>query len=73
MSIDKELLDILVCPESKAKLLLIGETLVSTDEATRRRFRIEEGIPRMLLEDSEQLDRTTWEGLMKEAGWEASS
>lgn len=68
MSIDKELLEILVCPESKAKLVEIGDTLVSTDPETRRRYKVEDGIPRMLIEDSEQLDEATWKGLMEQAG-----
>ncbi|NNF05910.1 MAG: hypothetical protein HKN21_04055, partial [Candidatus Eisenbacteria bacterium] len=55
MSLSKELLDILVCPESHAALVLDGDTLVSTDAKTRRRYRIDEGIPNMLIEDSEQL------------------
>ena len=42
MAIDKDLLEILVCPESKAPLVLDGDTLVSTDPETRRRYRIED-------------------------------
>ncbi len=66
--VDPELLEILVCPETKAKLVRVGATLVSTDSATRRCYRIEEGIPRMLIEESEQLDAETWRQRMREAG-----
>ena len=52
MAISKELLDILVCPETKATLILDGETLVSTDPKTRRRYRIEDDIPIMLPEEA---------------------
>jgi uncharacterized protein YbaR (Trm112 family) len=65
VSISKELLEILVCPLSKAPLVLDGNTLVSTDKETRRRYRIEDGIPDLLIEDSEELDPATWTEIMK--------
>ncbi len=66
--ISKELLDILVCPETKAELVLDGNTLVSTDKATRRRYRIENDIPIMLIEESEQLSIEEWTDIMKKYG-----
>ncbi len=63
--IDKELLDILVCPLSKAELVLDGDFLVSTDKETRRRYRIEDDIPIMLVEESEELDIETWREIMR--------
>jgi len=66
--ISKELLDILCCPETKADLVLDGDSLVSTDKNTRRRYRIEQDIPVMLIEESEQLDVATWESIMKKYG-----
>jgi uncharacterized protein len=68
VSISKELLEILVCPLSKAPLVLDGTTLVSTDKDTRRRYRIEDGIPDLLIEDSEELDPATWTEIMKKHG-----
>lgn len=62
--ISKDLLDILCCPETKADLILDGETLVSTDKATRRRYRIEDDIPIMLIEESEQLSLEEWQKIM---------
>ena len=64
MSIDAELLKILVCPETKAPLVLDGETLVSTDGESRRRYRIEDGIPVMLIDESEVLDEQEWRDIM---------
>ncbi|MGH2570090.1 MAG: Trm112 family protein [bacterium] len=64
MPIDKELLHLLVCPLTKAPLVLDGETLVSTDRATRRRYRIDDGIPIMLIDESEELDEATWQAIM---------
>jgi hypothetical protein len=66
--ISKELLDILCCPETKADLILDGEFLVSIDKNTRRRYRIENDIPIMLIEESEQLDIETWTQIMKKHG-----
>lgn len=66
--ISKELLDILVCPESKAELVLDGNFLVSTDKNTRRRYRIEDDIPIMLIEESEQLSLEDWKEIMKKHG-----
>jgi uncharacterized protein len=62
--ISKELLDILCCPETKADLVLDGNFLVSVDKSTRRRYRIEDDIPIMLIEESEQLDYDTWKEIM---------
>jgi uncharacterized protein len=66
--ISKELLDILCCPETKADLVLDGNTLVSTDKNTRRRYRIEDDIPVMLIDDSEQLSVEEWREIMKRHG-----
>jgi uncharacterized protein YbaR (Trm112 family) len=66
--ISKDLLDILCCPETKADLVLDGETLVSTDKQTRRRYRIEDDIPIMLIEESEILSMEEWEKIMKKYG-----
>jgi len=64
----KNLLDILCCSETKADLVLEGNTLVSTDKNTRRKYRIENNIPIMLIEESEQLDLETWTKIMKKHG-----
>lgn len=63
--ISKELLEILCCPETKADLVLDGNSLVSIDEKSRRRYRIEDDIPIMLIDESEQLDMDTWLEIMK--------
>jgi len=66
--ISKELLDILCCPETKADLVLDGNTLVSTDKTTRRRYRIEDDIPIMLIDESEQLSMEEWSSIMLKHG-----
>jgi uncharacterized protein len=69
--ISKELLDILCCPETKADLVLDGNTLVSVDKNTRRRYRIEDDIPIMLIEESEQLSMEEWKSIMEKHGRKA--
>ena len=66
--VSKELLDILCCPETKADLVLDGETLVSTDKETRRQYKIENDIPIMLIDESKQLDLDSWKEIMKKHG-----
>ena len=66
--LSKELLDVLCCPETKADLVLDNNYLVSTDKNTRRRYRIEDDIPIMLIDESEQLDEKTWQEIMKRHG-----
>lgn len=66
--LSKKLLDVLCCPETKADLVLDGNFLVSTDKTTRRRYRIEDDIPIMLIEESEQLDEKTWREIMESHG-----
>jgi uncharacterized protein YbaR (Trm112 family) len=60
MPLDPKFLAILVCPLSHAPLLEDGSFLVSTDAKTRRRYRIENGIPNLLINESEELDEATW-------------
>jgi hypothetical protein len=63
--LDKILLDILCCPDSKAPLVQDGDFLVSTDRETRRRYRIEDDIPVLLIDESEQLDMAAWTEIME--------
>jgi uncharacterized protein YbaR (Trm112 family) len=55
-TISKDLLNILCCPESHAPLVQHDEWLYSTDPATRRRYPIRDGIPIMLIDESETVD-----------------
>ncbi|MDP6849527.1 MAG: hypothetical protein QF524_01170 [Planctomycetota bacterium] len=58
--LDPEFLSILCCPLSHAALLQDGETLVSTDPATRRRYPITDGFPVLLIEEAEELSEEIW-------------
>ena len=65
MAIDKALLEILRCPESRAPLVLEEDYLVSTDPKSRRRYRVEDDIPNMIIEESEIMDLTAAEERFK--------
>jgi len=66
--IDKRLLEILACPLSKAPVVLDGNRLVSTDAATRRAYRIEEGIPVMLIDEAVELSKAEHEEVLSRHG-----
>lgn len=68
VQIDKEFLSILVCPQSHAPLVQVGDWLYSTDAATRRRYPIRDGIPIMLIDEAETVDETEWKRIVSEAG-----
>ena len=70
MPIDPELLAILACPLLKATLIQDGDFLVSTDSKTRRRYRIVDDIPNLLVNESEELDEATWRQIMEQHGVE---
>ncbi|MBE2279126.1 MAG: hypothetical protein IAE91_01940 [Ignavibacteriaceae bacterium] len=68
--ISKELLDIMCCPETKADLVLEGDFLISTDPVTRRKYRVEENIPVMLIDESVIMPEAEWKEIMKKHGKE---
>lgn len=65
-TIDPELLSIMVCPESHARLIQVGAWLYSTDPQSRRRYPVREGLPIMLLDESEVVDPDEFNRVMKE-------
>ena len=62
--LDPDLLSILVCPESKTPVIPVGEWLYSTDPATRRRYPVRDGIPIMLIDESEVVDEAEFQRIM---------
>lgn len=65
--IDPELLKIMVCPESHARLIQVGDWLYSTDPATRRRYPVRDGLPIMLIEESEVVDEAEFNKTVQQA------
>ena len=59
--INRELLEILACPKTKAPLIQSGDWLYSTDPETKLRYPIRNGIPIMLIEEAESVDQTDFE------------
>jgi len=55
--IDEKLLDILVCPACKTKVVREGERLVCQNPACGLRYPIRDDIPVMLVEEAEKPDR----------------
>lgn len=64
--IDKELLAIMVCPISRAPLVQRGDWLYSTDRDTRRKYPIRDGIPVMLIDESEEVDQEEFDRVTAE-------
>ena len=65
---DQGLLDLLVCPEAHVPAKFVAGKLVSTDSGTRRAYRVDDGIPVMLIEESQVLDAAAWKELMAQPG-----
>lgn len=65
-ALDPELMTILVCPDSHARLVQVGDWLYSTDAATRRRYPIREGIPIMLVDESEVVEEGEFARVMQQ-------
>ena len=66
--IDPELLEILVCPVTHCPLVEAGDWLYVTDPAEPRKYPIRDGIPVMLADEAEPVEREEFERIMSEAG-----
>jgi uncharacterized protein YbaR (Trm112 family) len=66
--ISPDLLRILVCPETHAPLVLTKEGhLLSTNRESRRLYRVEDGIPNLLIDESQVLGEEEYDRMMAEA------
>ncbi|PAY24392.1 protein YcaR in KDO2-Lipid A biosynthesis cluster [Dietzia natronolimnaea] len=65
--IDARLLEILACPEDKGPLLLAGDDTLYNPRL-RRAYRIDDGIPVLLVEESRQVDDAEHADLLAAAG-----
>ncbi len=73
MPIDPKFLSLLACPVTHSPLVEDGDFLVSTDSETRRRYRVENDIPNLLVPDSEVLNEAAWREIMKRHAVEVKS
>jgi uncharacterized protein YbaR (Trm112 family) len=75
MALDQDLLDILVCPQSKQALVYFSQGESGDDEASAflfcpesgLRYRIDDGIPVMLVDEAEKLSEVQSERLATRA------
>lgn len=70
--IKDELLRLLVCPVSKKPLVESGDWLYSTDPSTRRRYPIRDGLPIMLVDESEVVEEKEFERIVAQAKSQAA-
>lgn len=67
MALDPQLLEILACPEDKGPLLYFEDEGSLYNARLRRRYRIEDDIPVMLIDESEEVDESEHNRLMERA------
>jgi uncharacterized protein YbaR (Trm112 family) len=69
MATPPALLELLVCPESRQPLVYFAAGIAGAEEfllcpASRLRYRIDDGLPIMLVEDARRLDQAEVDRLM---------
>ena len=64
MALDPQLLEILVCPSSRGRLLYFEPEGFLFCPESRLRYRIEDGVPVMLVEEAEELDPAACSALL---------
>jgi uncharacterized protein YbaR (Trm112 family) len=67
MALDPHLLEILACPEDKGPLLYFEDEDVLYNPRLRRRYRIDDDIPVMLVDEAEPADEAEHERLLAKA------
>lgn len=60
--------ELLACPQTHAPVVMDGNWLYSTDPETRRRYPVEDGIPKMLIEESEVVTEAEFSRIMQMHG-----
>jgi uncharacterized protein YbaR (Trm112 family) len=67
MALDPQLLDILACPEDKGPLLYFEDEAALYNPRLKRRYRIEDDIPVMLVDEAEGVDDAEHDRLLAKA------
>lgn len=67
MALDPKLLEILACPEDKGSLLYFAAENVLYNPRLKRKYRVEDDVPQMLIEEALSADATEHERLMAKA------
>jgi uncharacterized protein YbaR (Trm112 family) len=67
MSLDPQLLEILACPQDKGPLLYFADEDSLYNPRLKRRYRVREGIPVMLIDEAEAVSDGEHERLLAKA------
>lgn len=67
MALDPQLLEILACPQDKGPLLYFGDEDLLYNRRLRRKYRIDDDIPVMLIDEATDADDAEHERLMAKA------
>lgn len=67
MQLDAKLLEVLVCPESKAPLVYFEQEGFLLCPQSRLKYRVDDGIPVMLIDEAERLDQGEVDRLLADA------
>jgi uncharacterized protein YbaR (Trm112 family) len=70
VALDPQLLEILACPQDKGPLLYFADEDALYNPRLRRRYRVQEGIPVMLLDEAETISDAEHERLVAKAAAE---
>jgi uncharacterized protein len=70
VALDPQLLEILACPQDKGPLLYFADEDALYNPRLRRRYRIQEGIPVMLIDEAETVSDAEHERLVAKAAAE---
>ena len=64
MSLDPQLLEILACPEDKGPLLYLEDEQALYNPRLQKRYRIQDDIPIMLIDEAESVDAAEHERIL---------
>ena len=70
MALDPQLLEILACPQDKGPLLYFADEDALYNPRLRRRYRVQEGIPVMLIDEAQNVSDAEHERLVAKAAAE---
>jgi uncharacterized protein YbaR (Trm112 family) len=70
VALDPQLLEILACPQDKGPLLYFADEDALYNPRLRRRYRVQEGIPVMLIDEAETVSDAEHERLVAKAATE---
>jgi uncharacterized protein YbaR (Trm112 family) len=70
VALDPQLLEILACPQDKGPLLYFADEDALYNPRLRRRYRVQEGIPVMLIDEAESVADPEHERLVAKAAAE---